>query len=186
MSAAIEAAYASASACTWWWIALLGAALIGAFKYGPSWIKLWWDWRDRASKAVSIEPTISVEDASYQDNRSDWLFVRMSIRNNASYPIKIEKVELTAPRGVVFKPTNTHTKPNLDWPHSWIEVGVVVKPREVQETHWFVGSTLRSMPQSQVSIRIQYREISPTMRPNSITRTSNPIDVPHITINKTS
>lgn len=183
MSATIEAANATASACAWWWIALAGAVTLGVIKYAPSWIKLWWERRDRTSKAESAKPTVYVEDASYAQKREGWLFVRMSVENNSSYRIKVRRI-LPDDTHVVFRRSDDLS--DTDYRRSWLETEMSLKPREVQDTHWFVGSTLRSMAQAHVSMRLEYLEMSPSNRTIQIPVISNAIDVPHITINKTS
>lgn len=183
MSAAIEAAYASASACTWWWIAGAAAIALGVIKYGPSWIKLWWDWRDRASKAESTKPSIYVEDASYAEKLDGWLYVRMSVTNNSPHRIKVKRI-LPDDTHIVFRRSDDLA--DTDYRRSWLETEMSLKPREVQDTHWFVGSTLRSMAQAHVSMRLEYLEMSPSERTRTIPVISRPINVPKISSNKTS
>jgi len=166
----------------WIWLAISrGWPVLVA---SPGLIAFWWQWRDRRAKHVAQKPYIKVEADSRIGDRFGWQFVRIHVRNDASVPIELRSLSVKPPFVLAKKAYNN--EPDVRTANQSIQMSLRVGRSEENETYAFVGSTLRSMSQVQLSIRAQYSEMSAARRKGDINIKSEPIDVPHITISKTS
>ena len=164
-----------------WWIISGGWPIVIAI---PGLVAFWWQRNDRKAKREAEKPYIRVEDASSTGVRSDWRFVRIYVRNDARVPVEIKSLSVEKP--YVLAKMDGKNRPEPRTVGQSIQLSRRVATSSDDETYAFVGSTLRSMSQVQLSMRAQYSEMSAARREIDLRIKSEPIDVPHITINKAS
>lgn len=164
-----------------WWVISGGWPVLVAL---PGLIAFWWQWRDRRAKHVAQKPYIKVEADSRIGDRLGWQFIRLYVRNDAPVPIEIRSLSVKAPLVLAKKAYNN--EPDVRTASQSIQLSLHVSRGGENDTYAFVGSTLRSMSQVQLSMRAQYSEMSAARRKSDLKIKSEPIDVPHITISKIS
>jgi hypothetical protein len=164
-----------------WWLISGGWPVLVAI---PGLVAFWWQRSDRKAKREAETPYIRVEDGSSTGVRADWKIIRICVRNDARVPVEIRSLSVGKP--YVLAKLDGKNRPDLRAVGQSIQLSRRVATSESDETYAFVGSTERSMSQVQLSMRAQYSEQSASRRDRTIKMKSEAIDVPHITISKTS
>lgn len=165
-----------------WWGISGGWPVLVAF---PGLIAFYWQWRDRKTKQESEIPYIRIEDGSAVGLIGPWRPIRILVRNDSRTPIDVRSISVRRP--FILARLNGKNQPDLRSAGQSLHLSLRVGASSGKnDTYAFVGSTDRSMSQVQLSMRAQYSEHSASRRDRTIKIRSETIDVPHITINKSS
>lgn len=165
-----------------WWLISGGWPVVIAI---PGLVAFWWQRADRKAKREADTPYIRIEDGSPTGLKGPWRPIRISVRNDSRVPIDVRSISVRKP--LILARLNGKNQPDLGSAGQSLQLSLRVGASTGKnDTYAFVGSTLRSMSQVQLSMRAQYSEMSAARRDIDLKIKSEPIDVPHITISRTS
>lgn len=151
----------------------------------PGLVAFHWQRQDRKAKRLAQTPYFKIESDKRLGKAFDWQFMRIYVRNDSAAPIELRTISVDD-KGVILAKKRDNNSPDIGSADRSIQLSLYVSRGGENETYAFVGSTLRSMSQVQLSMRAQYEEMSAARRKSNPKITSEPIDVPHITISKNS
>lgn len=164
-----------------WWAISGGWPVVAAI---PGIVAFCWQWRDRKAKQEAQTPYIRVEDGSSTGLRGPWRPIRIYIRNDSPFPIHVTSISVKSP--LALARLDGENEADSARAGETLQLSLRVNASGENHTYGFVGSTLRSKSQVQLSMRAQYSEMSASRRTRIIKVTSEPISVPQITVNKSN